>query len=123
MVDDQLIFSQELGEYDKRIRIVEINGPMFFGSVFHLLNIEEKLDKGYKILILRFRYVPIVDSDGIAKLRVLLSDMKKKDIQVLFSGLNDNLKEKFLKHHLIAESSIFPNIEEAMISSHERLKL
>ncbi|MBJ2355822.1 hypothetical protein [Sphaerochaeta sp. S2] len=32
-VDDQLIFSQELGEYDKRIRIVEINGPMFFGSV------------------------------------------------------------------------------------------
>jgi SulP family sulfate permease len=35
-VDDQLIFSQELGEYDKRIRIVEINGPMFFGSVFHL---------------------------------------------------------------------------------------
>ncbi|MDY0244699.1 MAG: SulP family inorganic anion transporter, partial [Sphaerochaeta sp.] len=122
-VDDQLIFSQELGEYDKRIRIVEINGPMFFGSVFHLLNIEEKLDKGYKILILRFRYVPIVDSDGIAKLRLLLSDMKKKDIQVLFSGLNDNLKEKFLKHHLIEESSIFSNIEEAMISSHERLKL
>ncbi len=122
-VDDQLIFSQELGEYDKRIRIVEINGPMFFGSVFHLLNIEEKLDKGYKILILRFRYVPIVDSDGIAKLRLLLSDMKKKDIQVLFSGLNDNLKEKFLKHHLIEESSIFPNIEEAMRSSHERLKL
>jgi SulP family sulfate permease len=122
-VNDQLIFSQELGEYDKRIRIVEINGPMFFGSVFHLLNIEEKLDAGYKILILRFRYVPIVDSDGIAKLRVLLSDMKRKDIQVLFSGLNDNLKEKFLKHHLIEESSIFSNIEEAMISSHERLKL
>ena len=43
-VNDQLIFSQELGEYDKRIRIVEINGPMFFGSVFHLQNIEEKLD-------------------------------------------------------------------------------
>jgi SulP family sulfate permease len=120
-VNDQLLFSQELGEYDKRIRIVEINGPMFFGSVFHLQNIEEKLDPGYSFLILRFRYVPIVDSDGLAKLKILLDDLKKKNIQVYFSGLNDSLKTKFLKQNIIKESSIFTTVDEAISTCHKRL--
>lgn len=121
-VNDQLIFSQELGEYDKRIRIVEINGPMFFGSVFHLQNIEETVEPGYKFLILRFRYVPIVDSDALAKLKILLADLKKKNIQVYFTGLNEPLKIKFRKHNLIKESSIFTTIEESLNTCHERLK-
>lgn len=121
-VDEELIFSQELGEYDKRIRIVEINGPMFFGSVFELQNIEEKLEPGYKILILRFRYVPIVDIDGLSKLKILLSDMKKKNIYVIFSGLNDSLKLKFLKQNLIDESHIFSNIGDALIKSNKLLE-
>lgn len=121
-VNDQKIFSQELGEYDKRIRIVEINGPMFFGSVFQLQHIEQKLEPGYRFLILRFRYVPIVDSDGLAKLKILLNDMKKKNIQVYFSGLNEPLKIKFLKQKLIKESSIFSTIEESLLSCHELLK-
>lgn len=121
-VDDELIFSQELGEYDHRIRIVEINGPMFFGSVFELQNIEEKLEPGYKFLILRFRYVPIVDSDGLAKLQILLDDLKKKNVQVYFSGLNEPLKNKFTKQHLILETSMFSNIEDTLACCHHRLK-
>jgi SulP family sulfate permease len=121
-VNDQLLFSQELGEYYKRIRIVEINGPMFFGSVFHLQNIEEKLEPGYRILILRFRYVPIVDSDGLAKLKILLDDMKRKNIQVFFTGVNEPLKNKFLKQKLIKETSIFSNIEDTLYRCHEMLK-
>jgi len=120
-VNDQLIFSQELGEYDKRIRIVEINGPMFFGSVFHLQNIEEKLDNDYKFLILRFRYVPIVDSDALAKLKILLNDMKKKNIQVYFTGLNDSLKTKFIKQNIIKETSIFDTIDETLNTCHKKL--
>lgn len=120
-VNDQLIFSQELGEYDKRIRIVEINGPMFFGSVFHLQNIEEKLDNDYKFLILRFRYVPIVDSDALAKLKILLNDMKKKNIQVYFTGLNNSLKIKFIKQNIIKETSIFDTIDETLNTCHKKL--
>lgn len=122
-VNDQILFSQELGEYDKRIRIVEINGPMFFGSVFQLQNIEEKLEPGYRFLILRFRYVPIVDSDGLAKLRILLSDMKKKNTIVYFSGLNESLKVKFLKQNIIEESSMFNTISEAMDECHKKLQI
>ncbi len=121
-VDDQMIFSQELGEYDKRIRIVEINGPMFFGSVFHLQNIEERLEPGYRFLILRFRYVPLVDTDALAKLKILLSDMKKKNIQVLFTGLNEPLKAKFLRQNLIEESSLYSSIEETIDSCNKKLK-
>lgn len=121
-VDEELIFSQELGEYDKRIRIVDINGPMFFGSVFELQNIEEKLEPGYRILILRFRYVPIVDIDGLSKLKILLSDMKRKKIYVIFSGLNDSLKLKFLKQNLIDESHIYSNIGDALTKSKKLLE-
>ncbi|MGD1815799.1 MAG: SulP family inorganic anion transporter [Pleomorphochaeta sp.] len=120
-VNDQLIFSQELGEYDNRIRIVEINGPMFFGSVFHLQNIEEKLDNDYKFLILRFRYVPIVDSDALSKLKILLNDMKKKNIQVYITGLNESLRIKFIKQNIIKETSIFDSIEQTISTCHKKL--
>ncbi len=121
-VNDQLIFSQELGEYDKRIKIIEINGPMFFGSVFSLNNIEENLDKEYKFLIIRFRYVPIVDSDALSKLKILLNDLKKKNIQVYFTGLNDKLRLKFIQNKIIKETSIFSSIEQALITCQKRLK-
>ncbi len=121
-VNDQMIFSQELGEYDKRIRIVEINGPMFFGSVFHLMQLENKLAPGYKYLILRFRYVPIVDSDALAKIKIMLADMKQKHVKVLFSGLNETLTAKFLKQEVVDESVIFPNITETLKYCHDQLK-
>ena len=113
-VNDQKIFSQEIGEYSRHIRIFELNGPMFFGSVHHLLNLKGSIKKDTRVLILRFRYVPLIDASGLTKLEVFLKDMKKKNIHILFSGVNDRLKEKFFKMGTIEETNVFHEIQDAI---------
>ena len=57
----------------------------------------------------------------MAKLKILLNDMKKKNVQVYFTGLNDSLKIKFIKQNIIKESSIFNTIDETINTCNEIL--
>ncbi|MBF9017557.1 MULTISPECIES: SulP family inorganic anion transporter [unclassified Oceanispirochaeta] len=109
------IFSHEIGEYSEGIVIYELNGPMFFGSVHHLLNISRTLKSHQSTLILRFRYVPIVDSSGLVKLKMIIRELEKKDIQLIFSGVNPAVKKKFLNQNMIEEKRIFDDIESAVV--------
>lgn len=109
------IFSHEIGEYSEGIVIYELNGPMFFGSVHHLLNISRTLKSHQSTLILRFRYVPIVDSSGLVKLRMIIRELEKKDIQLIFSGVNPAVKKKFLNQNMIEEKRVFDDIESAVV--------
>jgi len=121
-VNDQKIFSQEIGEYSGRIRIFELNGPMFFGSVHHLLNLRGNIRSDSSVLILRFRYVPIVDTSGLTKLEVFLKDLEKREIDVLFSGVNDRLRNKFLKAGLLDETRMFADISDTIRRAEELLE-
>jgi len=108
------LFSSEIGDHSDRIVIFELNGPMFFGSVHHLLNIDRALKPHQSILILRFRYVPIVDASGLNKLKVLIRNLNKKDIRVFYSGVNDLVKKKFINQNIADESSMFEDIQSAV---------
>ena len=120
--DDENIFSEELGFYNKKIKIIEIDGPMFFGSILHLIDLQQQLNKDYKVLILRFRYVPIVDTSALSKLQLLLSDLKCENIEVIFSGINKKLQKKFLRIGLIPESNLHNNIFDALDYSNSLIK-
>jgi sulfate permease, SulP family len=109
------IFSHEIGEYSENIVIYELNGPMFFGSVHHLLNISRTLKTHQSILILRFRYVPIVDSSGLAKLKMIIRELEKKEIKLILSGVNSAVRKKFLNQKMIEETQIFDDIESAVV--------
>ena len=113
-LEDGRIFSGEIGEYSDNIVIFELNGPMFFGSVHHLLNMIRGVKSNHKILILRFRYVPIVDSSGLLKLKNILKDLEKRQITPVFSGVNPVLKKKFAAQGLIAPERIFDDIRGAL---------
>lgn len=109
------IFSHEIGEHSENIVIYELNGPMFFGSVHHLLNISRTLKKHQSVLILRFRYVPIVDSSGLTKLKMIIEEFEKKDIKLIFSGVNPVVRKKFLNQSIIDDLQIFDDIESAVV--------
>jgi len=108
------IFSNEIGEHSDCIVIFELNGPMFFGSVHHLLNINRALKPHQSILILRFRYVPIVDASGLNKLKLIVKDLQKKEIRVIYSGVNELVKKKFLNQKITEETSMFNDIQSAL---------
>jgi SulP family sulfate permease len=112
--DNGKILSQEIGEFSKKIMVFEINGPMFFGSVHHLLSIEKQLHIDHRFLILRFRYVPIIDTSGLTKLKMILKQLEKQNIQVLFTGVNQKLKDKLINNEILAEDKMFEELIEAV---------
>jgi SulP family sulfate permease len=119
---DGKLFSNELGEHSENIIIYELNGPMFFGSVHHLLNINKEIKPNHSILILRFRYVPIVDASGLNKLKNIIRNLQKKDVKILYSGVNEMIIKKFLNQNIADESCLFKDIQSALAFAEESMK-
>ncbi len=99
------------------VEIYEINGPFFFG----LANKFEELEKGRKkdvhVRIIRMRKVPFIDSTGVNNLRNLCDRTKKRGIQVILSGVNDNVKATLVKFSVdkeLGEENIQPHITPAL---------
>ncbi|MDC7238749.1 MAG: SulP family inorganic anion transporter [Spirochaetales bacterium] len=120
--EDSRIFSRELGEVSEDIIFYELSGPMFFGSAHHLLKLSGDLQPSHSILILRFRYVPIVDASGLAKLKQLVKDLSERKIMVIFSGVNEELEAKFIRNGILPESLIFETAVKALDFAESLLK-
>lgn len=65
-------------------------GPLFFGVSSQLLDLMENLNPTPRALILNMEHVPLIDSSGESALRTFLNRCKKKDIFVIFSGVQRN---------------------------------
>jgi SulP family sulfate permease len=103
----------------KGVEIYEINGPFFFG-------IANKFDESMKqigkekpnVRIIRMRKVPFMDSTGLHNLESLLRLSLKKEIKVVLSGVNENVREMMEKAEFtrkIGESNICSNINDALL--------
>ncbi|MFH1287557.1 MAG: SulP family inorganic anion transporter [bacterium] len=112
--NDDILFSTEIGKYSKKIIIFELNGPMFFASVHNFLNLLENINLYHKVVILRFRYVPIMDISGLNRLKLLVQDLKKKNCELFISGANEKIVNKLIFHQIIAKENIFQTINEAI---------
>ena len=86
------------------VEIFEIDGPFFFG----LANKLDELDRQtrqqiVKVRIIRMRKVPFIDSTGINNLRSLYLRSKKSGIQVILSGVQDDVYDTIEKFGLLHE--------------------
>lgn len=103
---------------DKSIVVYEINGPFFFG----LANIFDEVDVTVgktktKVRILRMRNVPFIDSTGIKNLRNLYHKSKKENIQIILSGVTDDVYQTLEKAGFVeelGEEFIFDHINKAI---------
>lgn len=62
-------------------------GPLFFGVATQLIDLLEQLNPVPKTIILNMEHVPLIDSSGESALRTFLSRCHKKNIFVIFAGL------------------------------------
>lgn len=115
--DHDTLFSHEIGEYPQNIMIFELNGPMFFASAHKFFNL---LSASNQIIILRFRYVPIMDASALARLKTLSRDFKKKNCELIVSGANAKISKKLITHGIVTTDNIFPSIAEALDSARRR---
>ena len=105
------------------VEIYEIDGPFFFGLASKLDEIDRDLRKqGIKVRIIRMRKVPFMDSTGLNNLRSLWKRSQKDNVQIILSGVNDNVLAYLNKVGFTQELGkeyIFPHIIPAVAKANE----
>ncbi|MBO5406097.1 MAG: sulfate permease [Bacteroidales bacterium] len=110
-------------DVDPGVEIYEIDGPFFFGLASKLDEIDRDLRKqGIKVRIIRMRKVPFMDSTGLNNLRSLWKRSQKDNVQIILSGVNDNVLSYLNKVGFTQELGkeyIFPHIIPAIAKANE----
>jgi SulP family sulfate permease len=108
------------------VSVFEVNGPFFFGAAETFRDTMSRVAGNPKVLIIRMRNVPAIDSTGMHILREVAQRSKKDGTLVLLSdvhtqpllalGKSDVLDE-------IGEDNLFGNIDDALNRARAHLGL
>ena len=115
--DDESLFEDEVNKIPKDVSIYQIEGPLFFGASQLFEETLNELNQYPKILIIRMRFLPFVDSTGIQRLKEVIKKFKNNGVQIIISGMNANVKKDLEKAEvldLIQKDNIVPTIEIAL---------
>jgi len=124
--DDTGVNSIQNKHIPKGVIIYEINGPFFFGAASKFKEALRVVNKQAKVLILRLRNVPAIDSTGIATLEDFYYDCKKNNTVLVLSGIHAQpmfASEKAGLLEKIGEVNIRGNIDDALNRAREVMGL
>jgi high affinity sulfate transporter 1 len=76
------------------VRVVEVDGPLFFGSGFHLRNLMASLGDGARHVVLDLRLVPMLDVTGAELLEETLDRMSESGISVRLARPNSRVRKR-----------------------------
>lgn len=130
------LFKEELEEADrdegsteseklsipKGVEVYEIEGPFFFGVANKFEETMKQVGDKPKIRIIRMRKVPFIDSTGVHNLESLIRLSKKDKVQLLLSGVTDEVHQVLLKAGIedkIGDQNICSNINQALARAEE----
>ena len=109
-----------------RVQVYEINGPFFFGAAETFKNTVGIVAEPPRVLILRLRNVPAIDSTAIRALRELLHRSRAQGTLVLLSDVHAQplvaLGRAFLLDE-IGDDNIFGNVDDALNRARRELGL
>lgn len=82
---------------EKNVQVYTINGPFFFGAmnVFES-KINEHMNISKPYIILRMRYVPLIDTTGIERLRSFIHSSRKMKQKVYITSMQPEVRSKIL---------------------------
>jgi SulP family sulfate permease len=110
----------------EEVEVYEITGPFFFGAANKFRDEIDRFNKNPKILIIRMRNVPTIDSTGLNMLENLYQDSAKKGTQLVLSGVHFAVLATIRKsgfNNIIGEKNILGNIDDALDRAREILGL
>ena len=111
------LFDEELSNLPKEVLLYEINGPLFFGAARQFQETITTFNKDYKVVILRMRYVPMIDATGFQSLKEIIKTFKSEGVLIILSGISPDLRADFRKHEIysiIERKYIVTNINMAV---------
>lgn len=108
------------------VEVFEITGPFFFGAVSKFRDAVRIVENPPKIIIIRMRDVPAIDSTGIHALGQLLKETKRHGTHLVLSGVHTQplmalAQAEFIEK--IGKANIHGNIDDALDRAREILGL
>jgi sulfate permease, SulP family len=101
----------------KGVEIFEVSGPFFFGVANKFEEAEQQVTRKPKILIIRLRRVPFIDSTGLNNLHNFIRRSQKSGIKVVLSGpvksVYDSL-EKAGMFKMVGEENVCADVNIAI---------
>jgi sulfate permease, SulP family len=108
------------------VEVYEINGPFFFGAAEKFKDTLAEVSKKPKVLIIRMRNVPAIDSTAMHALRDLIRRTRKDGTMVLLSEVEAQPLVALERSGLleeVGEEHVCPNVDEALAAAREHLGL
>ncbi len=101
-----------------QLSIYQIEGSLFFGAVDALEKQLHGADfESDKVIIVRMKQVRTIDATGVHSLEKLLKELREKNKNIIFVGVNEDVRTAFEKSGAlkeIGEENIVDNTEEAI---------
>lgn len=128
--DDESGYSENAGtqysEFQNRLLVYEINGPLFFGAANTFLDILNEVSIHADILILRMRNVPIMDATAFNVLKRIDAHCRKHHIMLMFSGVQPKPYSLMVKTGFVSrlgEDRFCKDFNTALKIAHEILDI
>ena len=114
-IDSDVI--DDYSKYPAEIGIYEISGPLFFASAKQFCEVLKTVGYRKKIMIIRMRHVPFVDSTGLHNLKDALISLKDSGIKIILSGVNETVCNDLRSNKivdLVGKENIFSKFDLAI---------
>ena len=109
-----------------RVEVYEINGPFFFGAAESFKDTLGQIARKPKVLIIRMRNVPAIDSTGMHALKDLVHRTRRDGTRVLLSDVHTQPLVALSRSAVLDEigiENVFGNLDDALNRAREELHL
>jgi len=94
-------FKEQESALPNDVLVYSVDGPFFFGAMETFERAIEITHTEPRILIIRLRWVPLIDMTGINALEEVILDLHKRHIRVMLIGANQRVEAKLYKAGII----------------------
>jgi len=101
----------------KEVQVYAINGPFFFGAADRFKDALAEVGSRPKVLILRLRDVPVIDSTGLHALHDVVKRSQRDGTRVLLTEVQSNVRrviERSLLGDLLGPGAITESMDDAL---------
>lgn len=107
------------------VEVFEIEGPFFFGAAFKFKDSMRFIENPPVVLIIRMRYVPMIDASGMNILEQVYKQTEGQGTKFIISGIQPKVQNELENSKLIdkiGQENVFTNIGEALKRADQILK-
>jgi SulP family sulfate permease len=116
---------ENYGALPEGLAIYEISGPFFFASAKQYSATLKSIGQQSKVLIIRMRHVPFIDSTGLHNLQDVIKDLHHSHTTVILSGVRPEVLKELEKNkvlELLDPSMILSTFDLALKKANDFLK-